>query len=343
MRHRLIRAALVAAVASSMPLCAQAAPAVLRLAVTTSPQSKINTWGLTPWANDVNKAGGGAVEVKVFAGTSIASNVNVYERILSGVADAGFGIFGPFAGIFKKVNVAGLPFLAHDCLESTMALWQLYHSGLIADEFSKVKVLALFTFPAAAINTNKPIRTAEDLAGMKIASSDRIMSELVSALGATPVTMAPPEFYQALNRGTVSGAAVGWTAIMTFRLDDVTHYHLETDSGQSPAFVLMNKRSYARLPAAGKKAIDQYSGEVFFRRMGELTVRQTALGRKLTEAKPNQHISALSPAEAARWTKLGEPVVRRWLEATPDGARVLAAYRKAIAAYRAAHMKGHAG
>jgi TRAP-type C4-dicarboxylate transport system substrate-binding protein len=128
----------------------------------------------------------------------------------------------------------------------------------------------------------------------------------------------------------VQGIMVGWPAIMSFKLDEVTNHHLETQSGQFPAFVFMNKDAHARLPEAGRNAIDGLSGPPFFKRMGEVTDRQEAEGRDLTKVKPGQVITRLAPAEEARWRQLVQPVIAKWAATTPNGAAILASFREEI-------------
>ena len=69
-----------------------------------------NTKIFTPWAADVTKAANGAVEVKIFTGAVLANNQNIYDRTTAGVADIGFGVFGPLSSLFPQTNVATLPF-----------------------------------------------------------------------------------------------------------------------------------------------------------------------------------------------------------------------------------------
>ena len=48
----------------------------------------------------------------------------------------------------------------------------------------------------------------------------------------------------------------------------------------------------------------------------------------------NQIIASLAPEEEARWKSRAQAVVDEWTKSTPDGARVLAAYRTEIAEIR---------
>jgi hypothetical protein len=49
----------------------------------------------------------------------------------------------------------------------------------------------------------------------------------------------------------------------------------------------------------------------------------------------NQTIYKLPPDELAQWKQRAEPVIAEWEKRTPDGAKVLGAFRKEVAAIRA--------
>ena len=319
-----------------LPAPADAAdPVQLKFALPAPSTSPVLKWGVEPWSKDVERDAQGTVEIKVFPGPTLGNFTNIYERTLAGVADASFGIFGPLATQFTQVNVAALPFESKNTIESSIAIWRLYDKRLIASEFDKVKVLALFTFPHSGFHANKPVRKADDIKGLKIVTSNRAMSQLVSFLGGSPVTSTPPDYYTTVSRGIADGIAVGWSAVASFKLDEVTRHHLDTESGLFTAFMLMNKDSYAKLPAPARAAIDRHSGEPFFKTMGNATDRMEREGRAATAAKAGHSIVALDPAEAERWKRLSQPIVDEWLGRTRDGARILASFREEIGKIRA--------
>ncbi|HEY3917481.1 MAG TPA: TRAP transporter substrate-binding protein [Stellaceae bacterium] len=335
MKNGAIRRALfitLAAVAvAAAPAVASAEDAVtLKFGFPAPITSYVNTDGMAPWIDAVEKASGGTLKIKLFAGETLASVRNVYERTLSGVSQISFGIFGPYAGQFPRTQVADLPFLSPNATVSSVALWRVYASGLLAPEYRNVKVLALFNFPSAVLNTHKPIATLDDLKGMKIAVSSRTAADVMQALGASPVTLTPPETYEGISRGVADGADIAWTAVRTFRLAEVTKYHLDAPLGEAPAFVFMNKATYASLPAKAKAAIDKYSGESFSQKLGMANEVAGAGEAKTVAAQPGQSVTKLSPAQYAVWEARIQPVIDAWVKPTPDGAKVLAAYRAEI-------------
>jgi TRAP-type C4-dicarboxylate transport system substrate-binding protein len=327
---------ILAAAFALAPLAARADdPIVLRFGFPAPPQSKVNVWGVTPWIQDVQKEVPGMLDIKVFPGTQLATTANTYDRVVTGVADLMFGIFGPLAGKFTQVTVGALPFEARNNAETAKAYWALYKKGMFDSELKEVKTLALFTFPSAGFHTNTPIATAADLSGLKIAVSDRSLSHLITALGAVPITMGPPDFYQSMQRGLVGGIAVGWSAADTFKLYEVSKYHVDTSSGLFAAFMFMNKGSFAKLPAKAQGAIEKHSGEPFFRRMGKVTDDMDVAGREKVRAMPGQVLSKIDAAEEARWKEKAAPIVQAWVKETPNGAAILAAFREEIKKARA--------
>ena len=47
-------------------------------------------------------------------------------------------------------------------------------------------------------------------------------------------------------------------------------------------------------------------------------------------AKKGQSVTKLTPEQYALWKKRIEPVINAWVKQTPDGAKVLAAYREEL-------------
>lgn len=310
-------------------------PTVLRFAYPAPPQGPANVWGYTPWAKEVLAASGGAVEIKIFPGSALADYNKVYDRIVNAVADIGFGVFGPVSTEFPKTMVASLPFEATNVQEGALALWRLYEKGIISDEFTRVRLLSLFNFSDNGVHARKPIKAMPDMKGLKLVVGTRALGEIIERLGGAPVQLQISEVYSAIQRGTVDGVSTPWAAMTPFKLHEVTNYHLDVAFGQTPAFTMMNKDSYAKLPQAGKKALDALSFESFTRRMAGASQRMDNEGRATVAAMANQTIAKLDPAEEKRWAARVAPVTDGWVKATPNGAAVLAAYRAEILGARA--------
>ena len=309
-------------------------PVQLKFAIPTPPISSVSK-GLQPWAEEVKKESDGAVQVQLFLGPSVATIFNAYDRVINGVVDVAFGNFGPLASQFPKTAVVTLPFESRIGKESTLAFWRLYTSGVIADEYTKVHPIALLTFPGVNLHGKKPIHTLDDMKGLKVAAQGKVISRAVENLGAAPLATAVADFYNALQRGTIDYIATAWSALPSFKLDEVTSYHLEVPLGTDDVYVVMNKDVYAKLPAKAKAAVDKTTGEPMVRHMIEVIDGATNFARSTVAKEPGHTVAQLPPEEEARWAKRVEPVIEEWVRDTPDGARVLAAFRAEVKKIRA--------
>ena len=331
MKHAIFAIALAAASAAASGARA-ADPIQLKLGFPAPPMSFVNTRGVTPWIKDVEAAAEGAIEIKLFPGGTLGNFRNIYDRTIAGVSDISFGTPGSEGQTFAKTGVSSLPFESEHSTEASLALWKLFEKNVIADEFDKVLPLALFTFSSSGMHSTKLIKSADDMKGLKLAAGGKTAADALLVLGASPVTMTPAETYQSISRGLVDGANMSWPGVQVFKLFEVAKFHLSVPFGLAAGYIIMNKESYARLPAKAKQAIDRYSYEAFTRRMGTGADAEDEAILARLKKMPGQTFNALSAEEKARWRRILAPVTDAWMRTTPDGPRVLATFRAEIAA-----------
>jgi TRAP-type C4-dicarboxylate transport system substrate-binding protein len=274
--------------------------------------------------------------VKVFVGYSLVNMVNTLDRVTDGVADLAFCILGPVSSQFPKTLVATLPFVARNAHEAGLALQRLYDDGVIADEWQRVKPIAFGDFANLTYHTVPMVKTLDDLKGLKISVQGRIEGQTLEALGGSPITLPINEVYEALKRGTVVGAAIGWPADVDFKLTEVAKNHLHESLGGASAVMIMNNQTYAKLSGRAKQAIDANIGTVYtnwFDQVIDDTEHRNI--DKVEHEMTDQTVTTLTDAQRAIWQARIQPEIDNWVKNTPDGAHVLAAFRKAIADIRA--------
>ena len=158
------------------------------------PKAHLNVQIFGPWVKQVTADSNGTLDVELIAGRVLASHRNLFDRVKTNVAQIGWSLQGFVPGKFKQSNVVGLPLLFEKSSVASQAMWRLFERGLISDEYSDVKVLAVFSFPPNALHTNDPIRNLEDLKGVKIGSTG-------------PPQPTTPELSRAATRGSVSAVS----------------------------------------------------------------------------------------------------------------------------------------
>jgi TRAP-type C4-dicarboxylate transport system substrate-binding protein len=304
-------------------------PVLIRMANSVPLTAHMNVQIFTPWCERVTAQSEGTTEVKLFPSNAIATSENMFERIQAGVVDIGFLNTSYFGGKFNKSKVTGLPLQTKDSLPASIALWNMAQpGGILADEWTELRPLAIFAYPGTGLVSTTPIRRMEDLAGKKVSTGDRMMGQWIQNLGAAPITLPYSQAYESLNRGVVNVFAVGWTGVQPLKLWEVAKYYTAGSFGASSVVAIaMGKQSYEKLPAKGKQAVDRNSGLEFTKQLGAFWDKVNAEGRKIIEDHKGAEIFDLSDAEMARWAKAAEPVIESWVKETPNGAQVLAEFR----------------
>ena len=327
---RQIAAIAAVAVCATMPSQSRAEPMSVKFAIPSPAVSPITTRILVPWAEEVAKASVDMLEIKVFPGGAIANFANVWDRTINGVADIGWGGHGYYPSQFPKSFVAMLPFESRSSAEAAGALWALYDKGLIADEYQAVKLLGLGDFPNVSLHSRKPIVSVADMRGVKVVALSRTVGQAVERLGASPIVLQFTEVYQALQRGTVDAVAGGWPTVPALNLTEVTTHHLVMSLGTEAMFLIMNRDSYARLPDAVRASLDKLSNAAFVKRATAVFDAYDADASAAVAKQQGQTVSNLPTAEETRWKETVASFIAEWVNTTPNGSNILAAFRNEI-------------
>jgi TRAP-type C4-dicarboxylate transport system substrate-binding protein len=332
MRHRSLSVSLTAAaILLTLAATARAEPTVIRFGFPAPPGSYLMIGGVEPWSKQVTADADGTLDIKVFPGGSVANFANVYDRVFNGVVEVGLGTVG-VASVFPRTGVSTIPFVTSDPTVASRALWRIYAAGVTAEDYTSVRPLTLFAFATSQLHSARRIATAADLNGLKIGVQAKMQADMFQSLGAAPVTMTSTDFYQSLQRGLIVGASMSWAGVQVFKLAEVSHYHLNFPIGPAAGYIIMNKEAYARLPQKGREAIDKHSGEAWARMIADAGIAYDADIISRVKATPGHEFRDLTPQETERWRTLLAPITEEWARSTPDGVKVVEAYKREVAA-----------
>lgn len=292
-----------------------------------TPGSAAMVNALEPWAARVNQQAAGMLHVDVREGMALASFENIYDRVLDDVIQIGWGMQNAVAGKFPLSEVPGVPFLVKSSEAGSVAFWRLYQSGLLDSEYDQIEVLATGMLGAGGLHLSAPMKSFDDLGGLKLIVAGRMQSQTVAALGGAPISIPLTDMYQAVQRKTVDGVVTGWGSVQSFKLDQVAPYHVDISIGTSISMVFMAKKKFAALPEAAQKILRETSGEALSRQYGLAVDNDAAAQRERILAQPGQTTATVPAAELAQWSAKAEPVVTAWAESRKNGKEVLAKFR----------------
>ncbi len=285
---------------------------------------------LEPWTQRINAAGKGVLKIDKRDGTAIVNKNNAYDRVMSDVVQIGFILFSYVSGKIDAGNVAGLPFV-DNATDGSVALWRLYASGALNAQFNEAIPLVLFAVSQSQLHMAKPLKDPLDWHGEKLIAPTKVIADIVQLFGGSPLSLGSAEVYQAIQRGTATGAVTSWPAFDTYKLQEVTTWHVNQPLGTAAGMIFMARSKYNSLPLAARKVLDENSGEASSRAFGAWWDHENARGRDAVAALPGQTVITLSAADRARWAKIVQPAVNEWAKSVSNGAEIIARYKAIIA------------
>jgi TRAP-type C4-dicarboxylate transport system substrate-binding protein len=282
---------------------------------------------LEPWAAKVNEQAKGMIHLDVREGVTLANFENIYDRVLDDAIQVGWGMQNAVAGKFPLSEVPAVPFLVKSAEAGSVAFWRLYKTGLLDAEYDQIVPLATGMLGAGGLHLSAPLKSFDDLGGLKLIVAGQMQSKTISALGGAPVSIPLTDEYAAVQRKTVDGAIIGWGGVRAFKLQQVAPYHVDISVGTSISMVFMSKKKFEALPAAAQKILLETSGEALSRQYGKAVDVEAAGIRDAVMAEQGQQTVSVPSAALAKWQAKTESVVAAWAESRKNGKEAIEKYR----------------
>ena len=300
-----------------------AADVVLKLHQMLPPQATIPSKVLKPWAEAVQTESGGRIAVEQYDAMALGGKpADLVDQARDGVVDLIWTVIGYTPGRFPKSEAFELPFMVTNAEASSMAFQQYYEKNL-KDEFADYHVIAVHVHGPGLLHTvaSKEINSVEDMSGLKLRGTSKVVNSMLEAMGASPVGMPVTAVPEALSKSVIDGTVVPWEVTPAIKVAELAPNHVEF-SGEHGLYTAtflfaMNKDSYDALPDDLKKVIDNNSGIKAAQMFGKAMDAGDIRGRELA-VKANNKIVKLDEAETAKWRTLGEQVTTAWIKEMDD-------------------------
>jgi TRAP-type C4-dicarboxylate transport system substrate-binding protein len=280
-----------------------------------SPSSNVWLAMHKPWMDKVEKESGGRIKFEGYPAMQLGGTpVQLYDQAKDGVVDVVWTLPGNTAGRFPRIEVFELPFMMSNAEATSKAYWE-YVQTVAPDEFKDTQVLALQVHGPGVIHTvDKPVKSINDMRGLKLRAPTRQVTKLMGVLGATPVGMPLPQIPDALSKGTINGCVIPWEVVPSVKVNELTKFHAEFDpAGGSLYTTTFVKAKYNSLAPDLKKVIDNNSGMATSAWLGKVQQGNDVPGRKTASDRGNT-IYTVSAAEAQEFRRKSRTVEVEWVE-----------------------------
>jgi TRAP-type C4-dicarboxylate transport system substrate-binding protein len=288
-------------------------PVELKFAVMHGPTHAVVKQILEPWVQEVEKATEGRVKITIYPVDTLLKSNDIYEGVVSGIADIGTCDPGYNPGRFPMLSaffLGGLEY-ANSKVASYVA-WDLVKETEL-DETKDTKFMFVYGLQPSNIYSTTPIRKLEDLQGKQIRVTG-FAADSIKALGGTPVGMPMPEAYEGLLKGTINAnlapaeVLLGWnqaevtsTITMTPFINTVFHY------------ITMNLEVWNSLPEDIQEQIEGANKKVF-EQTSTVFDEICAEGLDYAVNEFGHEVIELSKEEKDKWKARLEPLQEKWVK-----------------------------
>jgi TRAP-type C4-dicarboxylate transport system substrate-binding protein len=280
----------------------------LKLAYFVGDQHAMLQW-LVKWGNNLERDSSGRITVKRFPGSQMGPVQQHYDFVRTGQADVAWFLHGATPGRFPLTEIVQVPYLVGSAEIGTKVLNDPeLRSKYLDAEHRGVKVLLLLTHqPGNVHTTKKPIRTVEDMKGLRLRFASPTIRDFVSALGGTPVGVLPTEQVEQLQKGTIDGVFIDYGgAGIAFKMGGILKYSTEMYSYVSSFGVAMNPDFWNKLPPDLQALVTKSMTDVE-KEVGEAWDRLDIPGKKALIDGGAEAIR-LAPEENAKFRTIGATV-----------------------------------
>jgi TRAP-type transport system periplasmic protein len=262
-----------------------------------------------PMFDEIEQKAAGRIKIEPHFNAELVSLVDSVDAVLKGTVDMAHSMPMMAAGQFPMDDV------------STLWSYDVYntrHGRVIFDLHQQIPEMqaAYKDFKAIWFGTSgtmgfgtskKPIRSLEDLKGMKTTPTGNWSAERIKALGAVPVSLSPEAVVTSLQTGVIDGLpAMAW-ALKDLNWGPEIKYFTIVSPSEALYALLMNKSKWDSLPADIQKIFNEV-GESY---VDKYDTFNSQLNKARTTSAPKDfgiEVIALSKDELAKFAAVDQPV-----------------------------------
>lgn len=271
------------------------------------------TLGAYRFAQLVKERTGGRIEILVKANGELGDEQAVVEQLQYGGIDFVRASLSSLSEFVPKMNVLQMPYL----YKNSEHMWKVL-DGEIGEEFMEILdgsgLTGLSWYDAGTRNfycTNKPIRSLEDVKGMRIrVQESEMMGAMVEALGGTTVPMTYDKVYSALETGQIDGAENNWPSYESVRHYEVAPFYTVDEHTRVPEMQLMSRHTWEKLSPEDQNLIRECARDSAIYQRKLWTQRSEASQRRVRGAGCT--VLELSEEEKERFRQAMQPVYQRY-------------------------------
>lgn len=320
---------IAAALAALCAASAHAADYTMRLSH-QFPPAHHSAKNLAQFAEEVKANTGGKVEVQIFGAAQLYKPAQHHAAVAGGKLESAAVLSFQWGGTIPEMNVTVIPYFmssvakmhafrgsqAQKLLDAKMAEKGVTNIAWLMDAND-----GIFT------SSSKALVTPADFKGVKVRGLSKLFDAGLAAMGAAPSPMPAPEVYQALQTGVIDAGFTGVQAAFSRKFFEVQKFGVASNIILAYDNLIVNPAWWNGLPADLKKGILAAVAKAEDRAIPAADGIPAAHIQQLRDKGMN--VTVLTKAQEKTMAEAMQPaVIKAFIEASPDGARLIEMMRK---------------
>lgn len=304
----------------------EAKPVELKLAHNLNEKHTVHL-ALAEFGKLVEEKTNGEISVEIYPNGQLGAEADVLEQLQAGAVAMTKVSAAALTTYSEGYNAFTLPYVFADenhffkCMESEI-VDNLYSStadkGFLGLTFYNSGARSFYT-------VDKPILTPEDLKGVKI----RVMgfqsqTDMVEAIGGTPVGMSYGEVYTSLQSGVIDGAESNETALTNGKHGEVAKHFSYDEHTRIPDILVISSKVWDSLTPEQQEAVKEAATE-------STDYHKPLWSQAIEEAKKEAAEEMgveFHEVDKEAFRKAVEPMLDKYGKEYPDVAKLLEAFKE---------------
>lgn len=259
---------------------------VFRLAE-NQPESNPVTVSMHKFSELVEEKSDGDIKIEVYPNAQLGEENENIDQVQSGELDMARVNSVPVSDLVGELSVFTLPYIFTD-QEHKYKVLDGEIGKKVSEKFKEHDLINLGYLEAGSrsfYTTEKPIKSVEDMEGMKIrVQPSDISVRMVELLGAVPTPMDYGEVFTSLQTGVIDGAENDFVSYDTSGHYEVAKYYTTDGHLSPPALLIINKDTWEDLSVEQQKVISEAADEAIEFEREEMNKQQEKSRKKVEDA-----------------------------------------------------------
>ncbi len=222
---------------------------------------------LIDFAEKVNEKSNGTVKIQIFPNGTLGSETDMISQIQNSALDMAKVSASTLGNFSTQYNAYSVPYV----FDSQEHFYSVMDGQITEDIFAStsgdgfIGLTWLDSGSRSFYTKDTPIRTPEDLKGLKIRTMDsQVAIDMMDALGGSATVMGYSDIYTGLQQGVIDGAENNVTALRDH--GEVAKFYSFDEHSRIPDIVVLSAKVWnemsdeqkSAIKEAGKEASDNY-------------------------------------------------------------------------------------